>query len=313
MPARTTPTHTLPPMASWVVPALLVLLACPLAVQAQQEKPQQPAMPAPLPPTAPLPQPQPLPSPSPPPPLEEERRLFVQLSSDNSWGKYGTAFSFVEHITTATISLETESYGFSLALPYLMLSGPQGTLRRRLGKPPVLETRIVHQTGMGDMGASVVRHLFLDEDDDYTLDLQASVKFHNASQSKGLGTGVNDYGLTATLAGYNGPWSFSLTAGYAFLGSPGTVVIQGVRETIVLNNTASLSLDGSYRVNDRLTLGGTFTIEQAASAAASAPRDINLHLRWRLTDSVSWQMYVSKGLSYASPATGLGMSLSAGF
>ncbi len=271
---------------------------------------------APEPPAAPLAQAQPrtpmTPAPS-PLPLEEERLLLVQLSSDHSFGKYGTAYSFIEHISTATVSYETDSYGFSLALPYLMLTGPQGTLRRRLGKPPLLETRIVHQTGLGDLSASVVRHLSLDEEDDHTLDLQASVKFHTASQAKGLGTGVNDYALSATLAGYNGPWSYSLTGGYAFLGSPGTVLIQGLKETIVLNNTASLALDGSYRVSDKLTLGASFSVEQAAAAAASAPRELNLHLRWRLASKLSFQFYLSKGLSYASPATGLGISLAAGF
>ena len=232
----------------------------------------------------------------------------VDIAYDTASGNYGTVNFSSERIWTSTISIDTDNYTFSLAMPYLNTSGPVGATLRRLGKS-VLVTSIVNANGNGDLEFSVTRSVLTEEDVGMDLDIKGSVKLPTASQAQGLGTGVTDSFVEVDFGKTFANFTGTATFGYAFLGNAGKVLVQGVQQNLIFKNGFSASLDGSLKLNDNFLVGATVSGQDAATAGMPDPREVKVYLGYKLNKSIKVHLYALKGLSEGSPDRGAGLSV----
>ncbi len=242
----------------------------------------------------------------------EDNELSVDISYDTSSGIYGSPNFSSERSWTSTISYDTDNYSFSLALPYVYMSGPVGVTRRRSGKL-VTETDIVNASGYGDIEVSVTRYVLDEEDAGMDLAIKGTVKLPTASQSKGLGTGVTDSFVELDFGKTFGNFTATATFGYSFLGNAGIVRVQGVQQNLTFKNVFSASLDGALRLNDSFMVGVTRSGQDASSIGMPDSKDIKVYLGYKANKSVKIRAYALKGLSDASPDNGFGMSATINF
>ena len=239
--------------------------------------------------------------------------LSVDLSYDYTRGKYGTAFLSTESIYTIRVDYDTENYGFGLTIPYLHQSGPVGTINRRLIRRPISVTRIVSESGEGDVEASVTSHVIDNTDKGVFLDVKGTYKFPTASRSKGLGSGKADEFIEFDAGKDFGNFSGTGTLGYSFLGSPGHVIVQRVGQNIEYVNAYSWSVDGAYKLADKTKFGVTYSAEQATSVGGFKQEDVTVYFSFGAANAPKIRVYWQKGLADGSPDFGTGLSATFNF
>lgn len=243
--------------------------------------------------------------------------LTVDVGFDSSRGNYGTRFLSREDSISTTLSYDTDNYGFGLTIPYLSQTGPAGTIAGRVRIRRQLRfvaiTPIVCAAGLGDIEGSLTRYLINQPDAGLSFDVKGTIKFATASQSKGLGTGKNDYSLAMELTKAAGSFTAMGTLGYSILGSPGNVVISGIRQNIRLNNVYFAQLDGAYEMANRTKVGATLNMGQATSEGAFEQRDLTLYVDFSASRSTKMRVYGLMGLAHGSPDSGAGISASIAF
>ncbi len=242
----------------------------------------------------------------------------AEVAYSASRGNYGTANLSREEVTSTSLTYDVDQYSVSLMVPYVHQIGPAGAVAgrpglqrrnqrraRRLGSAP---TRMVSESGMGDVQATVTRYLVDDVSLGLSLSVSGSIKFATADQSKGLGTGERDYSVALDLSKTFGVFTASGSLGYSVLGSPGNVVVNGARQNLEFKNIFYGSLDGAFKFAEKASVGATVNMSQASSEGAEAPRDVSLYVSFAPSNSFKIRAYGMKGLSDGSPDSGGGAS-----
>jgi hypothetical protein len=244
---------------------------------------------------------------------KDSNTVIIGTGLDYNTGKYGTRQTSRELSVPIMAAYDTENYAFEASIPYIWESGPAGTIagarRTRLdGKG-----NIVREHGWGDVTTGITRFLIEDEDTGVSVDVKGIVKFATASQSKGLGTGKNDYSFQGDVSKASGRFGVFGTLGYSILGSPGNVVVTGVQEDIVFHNVFYGYLGATYKMTDKLKGGLTFHEEEASQVGGFQQRDLMASLTNKLTSSTKLQMYLARGLAKGSPAWDIGAIINTSF
>lgn len=147
---------------------------------------------------------------------------------DCSSGKYGDVASTDILYVPFTGKYETGRWMFKLTVPYIEVTGP-GNVVRDVGviRTSTSMTRTT-QKGLGDVVAAATYNLYAGGASDPVVDLTGKVKFGTADETKGLGTGENDYAAQVDVYKGFGRFTAFGTVGYRVLGSPAGVFLNNV-------------------------------------------------------------------------------------
>jgi hypothetical protein len=231
----------------------------------------------------------------------DEGVLKLTAGAEYTTGKYGGTESIDDLYVPLTVRYFVDRYVFRLTVPYLHVTAPAGTVSADGIVLPGTGERIT-ESGVGDIIAGMTYRDALSSliTSDMALDFTAKVKFGTASESKGLGTGENDYTLQAELYKFLDSFTTFATLGYKFRGDP---------PGVDLSNTWLAYIGGSYRFTRSLNAGMDFYFQQAAYSLTDDQMELSAFLGYRLKNAKSLRGYLIKGLSDGSPDWGVGISI----
>ena len=245
---------------------------------------------------------------------ESATRLSASTNYDFTTGAYGTAYQLPS--TTWSVGALwdiNEDWSLDVDLPYLRQTSPivvgNTTVRVvRIGgklvavKGTTSVTNLQSTAGQGDITALLTRSF--DGGSGPVWSVGMKVKFATANAAAGLGTGKNDVSLQTGVINDLGPWTLGATAGYTLVGS-----VTG----LALRNAAYLDLDGSYKINDRWSLGVSMSLSQSPVSGSSAPVSTSASASYKISKKSYVSLSMLRGLSEASPKWGAGLGLNLSF
>ena len=151
--------------------------------------------------------------------------------------------------------------------------------------------------GMGDVVMAATYNVL--DRNNLAIDVSGKVKFATASDTRGLGSGKNDYALQVVAEKGIGKAYIHGGVGFKWLGDP---------TGVSLRNPVYGSFGGGYKLGET-TLGATYDAAQAARNAGINPQEITLYASQRLTKAILLNANLYKGLSRGSPDWGAGIGL----
>jgi len=242
--------------------------------------------------------------------LLRESRLSLAVGAEYTTGNYGTGSTTDVLYVPVTARLDSGRNAFKLTVPWISVTtetsggtivgmDPMGRPMRRGG----VRQRTT-ESGLGDVIASYGRNLFEDAPSGTYLDAVAKVKFGTADETRGLGTGENDYSLQADAYRTVSAVTLLATVGYKVIGDP-----PGTN----FNNIYFATLGASTRYGEEGSAGLLYDYRQATLASTDPQRELTIYARGGVGRSSALQLYALKGFSNASPDWGVGASLFVGF
>ena len=217
-----------------------------------------------------------------------------------SIGKYGGTDDIEELYVPFTLRAGFERIGLRLTVPYLRVTAPDDTVIIDPGAEPLPGSgAMVTDSGLGDViGALTLYDLYLDEEADFVVDVTGKVKFGTADETKGLGTGENDYTLQFDAYKFFDRVSLQATAGYRLRGEP---------PGVDLNDVFLASVGGAYLASDAVMLGAYFDYRQSAISGTEDIEELSAFASFRLGRAWRMELYGFTGLTDSSTDFGGGV------
>lgn len=264
----------------------------------------------------------------------------ASVGADYSTGKYGSRDSTDVYYLPLVATYQTGAFTYKLTVPYIRVTGPGDVVPSGFGgsgsgsgatstvvctvtnsgkgnnntvcntvttgatvTPTTTTTKRNRTTesGLGDIIASAAYNV-LDTGGDsaVVLDVTGRIKFGTASESKGLGTGENDYALQVNLDKYFGSPYVSLGLGYKWLGEP---------RGIDYKNVVYGSLGGGYKVSSATDIGVSYDWATSSVSGGTKPQEISVYASHYINDQFKLSGVLYTGLSNASSDIGGGITL----
>lgn len=224
---------------------------------------------------------------------------------DYSTGKYGgdTATDILYIPTIATY--ENDKWVAKITIPFLRVKGP-GTVAPDLGPLTTKtgETTTQTQSGLGDIVASGSYDFYRDHKSGLILSVLAKIKLGTASETKGLGTGANDYYWELDAARPLGNFTPFATLGYRIVGDP---------PAYNLHNVFYGSVGSSYQFNLNNSCGASLDLRGKIIDDGDAASELTVFYTRKLGPTWHIQVYTVTGFTDASPDFGLGAIATARF
>src|SRR5438067_2246733 len=148
--------------------------------------------------------------------------LTLGTGFDYTSGKYGTSEKTDILYVPFYGRYETGRGVFRLTVPYIRITGPGNVLGAgadRVTLPGPTGARRT-ESGLGDVVGSAFYNVLSERNGPLGLDLGAKVKFGTADETKGLGTGKNDYSLQADFFKPLGATTVFGSLGHRWYGDP---------------------------------------------------------------------------------------------
>jgi len=219
-----------------------------------------------------------------------------------SEGNYGTPDTTRITSFQLTGRYERDRWIYKLTVPYLHVSGGQnvvpgiGAVDRSRGSSSA--------SGIGDVVAAATWNAHYDRESMLGIDLTGKVKLGTADESKGLGTGENDFSFGADLYKSIDRMTLFAGLGYTVFGDP-----PGFR----LDNGFYWSLGAAWKLPPRDSIGVSLDGRQAITPGSGAQRELSGF--WTRALDAVWkvQAYLLVGLADGSPDWGGGLTLARPF
>lgn len=221
-----------------------------------------------------------------------------------SSGSYGGDSDIEDIYLPIGFSLDLPRVSLNLTVPYLSVRGPDGTTVTGPGGEPVPGSGgTVTESGLGDVIAGITLYdVVVSESLGVAVDLTGTVKFGTADESKGLGTGEQDFTVRSDLYKFFDQFTLLASVGYKFRGDP---------EMLDLEDVLIGSIGGIYYADDKSGVGLIFDYREAALADSDAVSEISAFVSRQVSPDWSLQFYVFSGFSDSSPDWGGGVLLTA--
>jgi len=229
--------------------------------------------------------------------------LKFSTGIEYSSGSYG--LSSDTDITYIPFSVKYQTFPWSLKLtvPFVRISGPGGVVAGVDG-PIVIggvnENKRTTESGLGDVVASAAYSLDSLFETSLLLDLKTKVKLGTANETKGLGTGENDYSIQLDIARKFGKATPFATLGHKVTGDP---------DSVELNDIWYSSLGLDYKINPSLSSGLSFDYKEATSSTSEDSQEGVAYLNWKVNPKTSVMGYGVAGFSDGSPDNGVGVQV----
>lgn len=234
--------------------------------------------------------------------IAEEGNPTISWSTgiEYSSGTYGGAEDIEDLYVPIIARFDYERVSFQLTVPYLSVRAPGGTTLTDPGDEPISGSGpMTTESGLGDVIAGLTLYdVFYSAQHSVALDLTGKVKFGTADDSKGLGTGEQDYTLRADLFKFFERTMLMGSAGYRFRGDP---------PGVDLKNVFLGSLGGVYSMTENSRIGLIYDYRESALVDGDAVSELSAFLSKRLTDSLQIEFYAFTGFSDSSADWGAGI------
>lgn len=236
--------------------------------------------------------------------IAEESGTTISWSTgvEFSSGTYGGTDAIEDVYVPLTARIDHERLSFELTVPYLSVRAPAGTTVTGPGDEPVAGSgQMTGEQGLGDVVAGVTLYdVVYSTRHNISLDLTGKLKFGTADDSKGLGTGEQDYTLRADLLKFFDQVTLMGSVGYKFRGDPAG---------LDLNNVLLGSLGGVYSLTGESRVGLIYDYRESAFAGSDSVSELSAFLSRRLNDSWQIQLYGFTGFGDSSADWGAGILL----
>ena len=229
--------------------------------------------------------------------------LTLGTGFDYTSGNYGSSQSTDILYLPFYARYETGRALFRLTVPYVRITGPGNVLGAgadRVTLPGRAGPRRT-ESGLGDIVASAFYNVLSERSSVIGLDLGAKVKLGTADETKGLGTGKNDYSLQADLFK-------PLGGGYTLFGSLGRRWY-GDPPGVNLKDVFYGSLGASYRFSAERAAGVVYDYRPAIIAGGGEISELTAYVSQRLSREWKLQPYAVLGFGRASPDYGVGLQI----
>lgn len=225
-------------------------------------------------------------------------KLTLSTAIDYSTGKYGESSRTETVYMPLGIKYERSDWTFRATIPYVDTTGPASVSGAGADQVTIDSgnTQRRHASGLGDIVLSASWTAF--QQGPWLFELGTKVKLATADETKGLGTGKNDYSVQAELYRSLGSHTLFGTLGFKKMGDP---------DGIDLNDPLYTSLGWSYRASPSTALGVSYDYREKLQASGAPLSDATCFLTHKIDQDWKVQTYVSNGFSRASADFGAGV------
>jgi hypothetical protein len=229
--------------------------------------------------------------------------MRISTGLEYSTGKYGGADEIEELYAPLTFRAGFERIGFRLTLPWLSVTAPEETIVTDAGMEPLPgRASTVTESGLGDVVGSLTFYdLYVSDNDDFVVDATGKIKFGTADETKGLGTGENDYTLQFDAYQFFGRLSLQGTAGYRLRGDP---------PGVDLNDVFLAALGAAYLASANTIVGMYYDYRESAISGIDDIQEVSGFASFRLGRMWRMELYVFTGLTDSSTDFGGGILFS---
>jgi hypothetical protein len=235
--------------------------------------------------------------------LGAEGLTTYSLGADYTTGKYGADQSTDILYIPFTGKYETGPWTARLVVPWIRITGP-GNVVGAPGDTVVLNNGASAErrteSGLGDVVASAFYNVLNERNSPFGLDLGGKVKFGTADETRGLGTGKNDYSVQADAFKPIGALTPFGSVGYRWYGDP---------QDINFKNVFYWSAGASYKLSQPTTIGVAYDHRPRIVDTGSHVSEATAFVSQKLNADWKLQVYGVKGFSSGSPDWGLGAVL----
>ena len=258
----------------------------------------------------------------------------ASAGADYSTGKYGTSSSTDVWYVPFVASYQTGAFTYKVTVPWIRVTGDgtvvpsggggagggsgdagafgcAGDNRKGAKKPEsngvcgaqnttTASASRTTESGLGDIIAAATYNAYDGGDQGFVVDFTGRIKFGTASDSRGLGSGENDYAIQTNIDKNFGPAYASLGLGYKILGEP---------SGINYKNIVFGSLGGGYKLSKDTEVGASYDWATAAVSGADKPQELSIYGSHYINNNYKLSAVLYGGLTDASPDVGGGLTL----
>jgi len=220
-----------------------------------------------------------------------------------STGKYGGTEDIEEIYVPFTFRVGLDRVGFRLTAPYLSVTAPEDTVITDPGTEPLPGSgATVTESGLGDLvGAVTLYDLYVSDTGNFVVDVTGKIKFATADETKGLGTGENDYTLQFDAFRFFDRLSLQGTAGYRLRGDP---------PGFELSDVFLASVGGAWLASDSTMVGMYFDYRESSLSGVDDLQELSGFASFRLSRAWRMELYAFTGLTDSSTDFGGGILFS---
>lgn len=229
--------------------------------------------------------------------------LRFSTGIEYSTGKYGGSDDIEELYVPFTFRVGLDRVGFRLTAPYLSVTAPDDTVITEPGTEPLPGSgETVTESGLGDViGALTLYDVYVSDSANFVIDVTGKVKFATADETKGLGTGENDYTLQLDAYRFFDRFSLQGSAGYRLRGDP-----PGYN----LDDVLLASVGGAYLASDNTMVGMYFDYRESSISGVDDIQELSGFASFRLGRAWRMELYAFTGLTDSSTDFGGGILFS---
>jgi hypothetical protein len=202
--------------------------------------------------------------------------LRFSTGVEYSTGKYGGADDIEELYVPFTFRAGFDRIGFRLTVPWLSVTGPEDTIM-------------------------TFYDLYVSDTANFVVDVTGKIKFGTADETRGLGTGENDYTLQLDAYRFFDKFSLQGTAGYRLRGDP---------PGVALNDVLLASVGAAYMASDNALVGMYFDYRESAISGTDDIQELSGFASFRLGSAWRMEVYAFTGLTDSSTDFGGGILFS---
>ena len=160
---------------------------------------------------------------------------------------------------------------------------------------------VVTESGLGDVIAGItIYDVAYSEELGLALDLAGKIKFGTADETKGLGTGEQDFTIRADLYKFFEQFTLLTSAGYKLRGDPAG---------IDLDNVLLASFGGVYLPTDNTSFGLIYDYRESAFIDGENITELSAFASQQIDDRWAIQFYAFTGFSDSSADWGAGIQI----
>lgn len=231
-------------------------------------------------------------------PCHAESSLTFSTGFDYSTGKYGETEPTDTLSVPIGVKYEFADWTLRATIPYVESSGPSNVSGAGADRVTLNTGQNVSRkaAGLGDIVLSVSWSAL--QQGPWLIELGTKVKLATADESRGLGTGENDYSVQTEIYRTLDRHTLFGTLGFKKMGDP---------DGTDLKDPFYVSLGWSFRASQETALGLSYDFRQKIQEGGAPFRDVTAFLTHKLDQNWKLQTYLVSGFSEASPDLGGGL------
>lgn len=243
------------------------------------------------------------------PAMAGENGFSLSAGMEYSTGNYGAQDSTDIQYFPVTGKYQAGPVILKLMVPYVNITGPANVIG---GPGNVMQAATAgggtpqrrSASGQGDVVAVGAYNVYQNAANGLLLDLTGKIKFATADDTKGLGTGKNDFSIQADAIKQSGAWMLFGSLGWRKMGDP---------DGTDFKDPWFGSVGAGYGLNVATQLGVAYETRQSVIDGGAKLSELTLFASYRLAPGYTLQGYAIKGFAAGSPDWGGGAVLNRHF